>query len=1041
MSKGVKSKAQEKTTSFAKEIIGMATVLFCVLCFLCVVTGDSLFYTLGKGVQSFFLGIFGVYSLIALVHIAEFGLRLVLGKSIVPDDKKLVVFAIRTAVVCLFAIVHLALNYNSAEIVWDSVSRAYGLGGGGFSSVTPYGAVGALMTIPLAKIASIVGVYLIYSVVLFISLFFIFKKHLIKMAESVQPTEKERKAKKVKQNAQPTATQASAEVPQTFMGETNDFGQEAETPQTRSGFFFNETPFALKTKKELASGMKNTYLFPSEQNDLESKQRKPYVVSSQGSQSAYQSTPPTQRTVVIDKTRKVDLSEIGQSPIHVTEPVQRPVRQEKNLYDTSSQGKEVYTIKTPSMGMAQNQPQSQTQATERVVRESTVPTERRGLFDDTSVMRERAKQAQNDAFSSQSASVQKPKIEPVETSTSEQSSGDKLAPTNIPFASMNSTKTEVREFARGLTEEQSAPKAPSQTTAKRTPSQTEFTQISLDGEDEKLESTRVRGARQTVAQPQVERPRGMETVFQSQKPKYTMPDDGSDDISNMPAHYRYKAPPLSLLKVYEQDKEALWQERERQKWCAEKIVSVIKNKSKIDVEVVNIVSGPAITRYDIKVPEDVMTSEIFSCKNELSFRLETGGELRMYNIPFTSLIGIEVANRNKRIVGMKEVITSKAYVETKDKKGYHFIFGQDVLGNSIFFDLASLPHLLVCGTTGSGKSVCLNTLLVSLMYRYSPEQLRMIIIDPKRLDFTRYKGSPHLVFNDILAADDRALLALDWVVSEMERRYEMLSSLMFGDLASYNKYAIEKGEKPLPYLLVMIDEFADLMQAAPQNAKKVEHCVGRIAQKARAAGISLVLATQRPDVKTISGSIKVNFASRFCFKVASGIDSRVIINEDGAEKLLGNGDALYVTSKDSILKRAQGAYLSNEELDEILRYIKENNKCYFDKGLLETINAKANGEAEEETNSNGSSSPRGPIQPSEADEDYKRAIRLAIVRQEVSNSMLRTYLRFGYNKAATIVIWMERMGYVSPALDNKARKVFITQEQYEEIFGEFVKDW
>ena len=355
-------------------------------------------------------------------------------------------------------------------------------------------------------------------------------------------------------------------------------------------------------------------------------------------------------------------------------------------------------------------------------------------------------------------------------------------------------------------------------------------------------------------------------------------------------------------------------------------------------------------------------------------------------------------------------------------------------------NINAMPHLLVCGTTGSGKSVCLNVLLVSLLYRYSPAELRIIIVDPKKVEFKNFKGIPHLVFNEILGTDNRTVAVLEWVVQEMERRYDFIGDNGCKDIFEYNDRAENEGGRKMPCLLVLIDEYADLVMAQQQNKKKIENYIERLAQKARAAGISLICATQRASVSVISGSIKTNIISKICFQTNSGVDSRVILDEQGAEKLLGHGDALYRTSGSGSLKRGQGAFMSNEEVKKVVAYIIENNKAYFDNKLLQTISDAANSDEEETLNK--PQPVRGlPSRPDEVDEDFKRALRFAIKRQVVSGSSLRTMLRIGYNKSASIIAWMERMGYISPITENRMRKVQITRDDYERVYGEFVEDF
>ena len=519
----------------------------------------------------------------------------------------------------------------------------------------------------------------------------------------------------------------------------------------------------------------------------------------------------------------------------------------------------------------------------------------------------------------------------------------------------------------------------------------------------------------------------------------------------MPLNYKYTPPKLDLLKDYTPDEKALWEERKRQEFCKQKIVSVYKNKN-IDVEVVNVVSGSTTTRFDIAIPEDIKLSDVFALQNDLSFRLKTGGELKMYSIPRTEYIGIEIASEARQTVGMRKVFESPATKSVNFAKGTFFMLGEDVLGAPIYLNLMDMPHLLICGATGTGKSVCLNTLLVSLMYRYSPEELRFIIVDPKRVEFNEYQGLPHLVFDYILGFDDngkatKAIAVLEWAVQEMERRYTYLADNRCKDIKEYN--ARKDVKRKIPYLIILIDEFSDFIMASPESRRAIEVSVGRLAQKARAAGISLILATQRPSVDVISGSIKTNIPSRICFKTSSPTDSRVVIDKNGAELLLSKGDCMFKTTQDSNLKRAQGALITTDELKAVIEFIKTHNECYFDNAILDKINKVAanvenGGEADDELptpNKLPSGVNRMSLEPAAADDLTKRSLRLAISRGSISTSLLRTFFRIGYNRANSIVLWLERMNYVSPPLDNQTRKAIMTKEQYVQVFGDFVEDW
>ena len=421
--------------------------------------------------------------------------------------------------------------------------------------------------------------------------------------------------------------------------------------------------------------------------------------------------------------------------------------------------------------------------------------------------------------------------------------------------------------------------------------------------------------------------------------------NGYTFISGMPLEYNYNAPSEDLLVDYTPDEAALAEELKRQEFCKEKIKSVFAKKH-IEVEVVNVVSGSSVTRYDVAVPDDVSLKEIRPLQSDLEFRLQATGAFRMYCIPDSELIGIEVASRARRTVGMLNVFNNTTFNKLSFVNGVKFMLGEDILGDPIYLDLTKMPHLLISGATGTGKSVCLNTMLVSLLYNYSPEDLRLVLVDPKRVEFKPFEHIPHLVFDEILGFDEdgntsKAAMVLDWAVQEMERRYAFLASRGFKNVMSYNKSIDTTRERKIPYLVIIIDEFADFIISSPDFKKSIELSIGRLAQKARAAGVSLILATQRPSVDVISGVIKTNIPSRICFRTATPIDSRVVIDDNGADKLLSKGDCLFKTTENSMLTRAQGAYISESEIDAVTDYIKANNECYYNNTIVEKIKIRA----------------------------------------------------------------------------------------------------
>ena len=457
---------------------------------------------------------------------------------------------------------------------------------------------------------------------------------------------------------------------------------------------------------------------------------------------------------------------------------------------------------------------------------------------------------------------------------------------------------------------------------------------------------------------------------------------------------------------------------------------------KVDGSIVEICPGPVITMFEFRPAPGVRVSKISGLSDDLAMALAATSIRIVAPIPGKSVVGIEVPNPSREMVYMKEVITDDLFMKNTKMK-LPMALGVDVEGASIVADLAKMPHLLVAGATGSGKSVAVNTMIISLLYRNAPEDLRMIMVDPKMLEFSLYEDIPHLLL-PVVTDPAQATVALNWAVVEMERRYQKLADLGVRNLDGYNKkvktltkqaeldqlngleesdafsaLAIdENGEAEhikMPYIVVVVDEFADLMMTA---SKDVETAVARLAQKARASGIHLILATQRPSTDVVTGLIKANFPTRIALRVGSKIDSRVILDSNGAENLLGNGDMLFVPPGSSSTTRVHGAYVSEEEIDDIVAHLKEQGQANYDVSILEVDEDKA------------------AILDEDRDQYYEDAVRIVIETRKASISMIQRKLRVGYNRAARMVEMMEAEGLVSPAFGCKPREVLVDELPY-----------
>ena len=433
----------------------------------------------------------------------------------------------------------------------------------------------------------------------------------------------------------------------------------------------------------------------------------------------------------------------------------------------------------------------------------------------------------------------------------------------------------------------------------------------------------------------------------------------------------------------------------------------------VDATVIGQISGPRVTRYELQLAPGTKVSKVAALRDDLSYALATTEIRILAPIPGKQAVGVEVPNLSPRLVTLGDIYDDLP----ANASPLSVWLGKDISGNSVWTDLARMPHLLIAGTTGSGKSGCINTILTSTLLRATPDDVRMILIDPKRIELGYYESIPHLLTSVVSSPKEAATVLMN-VVTEMERRYERLSFVRARSLPEANRALKARGEAPLPYLLVVIDELADLMMVSPQA---VEDCVIRLAQKSRAVGIHLVLATQRPSVDVITGMIKANVPSRIAFAVSSQTDSRVILDTAGAESLLGQGDMLFKPLGTSRLQRVQGAYVSEEEIALVVEQCRSQRGQDLDESLLAAPEA-AYEEGEEEVD----------FDPDE-DPLLDRAIEIVVQTQTASVSLLQRRLRVGYTRAGRLVDMLERRGIISGYEGSKPRRVLVSEGELHSV--------
>lgn len=475
--------------------------------------------------------------------------------------------------------------------------------------------------------------------------------------------------------------------------------------------------------------------------------------------------------------------------------------------------------------------------------------------------------------------------------------------------------------------------------------------------------------------------------------------DADDEFSAKPiARGDWKLPPLALLAKGTHVQEKI--DNEVYYKLSKQLEQKLKNFG-VSGKVVGISPGPVVTTYEYAPAPGIKINKIAGLADDLALGLKAHSVRVVGSVPGKAALGIEIPNEIRQIVYIRELIGAEKYRTNSHK--LTIALGLDVIGNLAMANLAKMPHLLIAGATGAGKSVGINTIIASILYNATPQEVRFLMIDPKRIELSGYEGIPHLL-HPVVVDPKLASRALNWAVREMERRYRLLEEARVKSFDSYN----ETNEEKLPYIVVIVDELADLMMVA---SKDVEAAIARLAQMARAAGIHLILATQRPSVDVLTGLIKANFPTRISFKVSSKIDSRTILDASGAEHLLGAGDMLFLAPGTANIKRIHGAYISEKETADIVEFWKKQGSLGYDEAVLEEIEKERNGVEAGEGD--------------EQDERYDEAVALVCEAGQASISMVQRRLRVGYNRAARMIETMEKEGIVGPADGAKPREVIV----------------
>jgi S-DNA-T family DNA segregation ATPase FtsK/SpoIIIE len=524
------------------------------------------------------------------------------------------------------------------------------------------------------------------------------------------------------------------------------------------------------------------------------------------------------------------------------------------------------------------------------------------------------------------------------------------------------------------------------------------------------ERKRKRKVREEFMEKEKAKPRRKVTIIEPKLEPPKKPEQEAFPFMSLVGEF--KLPPLDLLNEVPADKGV-----EIQKESLEQNARRLERKLAdfgVEGEVVEILPGPVITMYELKPAPGVKISKVAGLSDDLALALRAPSVRIVAPIPGKAAIGIEIPNNQRSLVYLQEILTSQAFKTSPHR--LTIALGKDITGAPFVTDLARMPHLLVAGATGTGKSVCLNTMIISLLFKSSPDMVRFLMIDPKRIELTMYNDIPHLL-HPVVTQPKEATRALKWAVEEMERRYMLLSDRGVRNIEAYNRRIVKEKkpatqdpsqgvDKNLPYIVVVIDELADLMMT---SSRDVEEAITRLAQMARAAGIHLIIATQRPSVDVLTGIIKANFPARISFQVSSRVDSRTILDGIGAENLLGQGDMLFLPPGVGRIVRIHGAFISEEEVKKIADFLKAQMRPDYDSTIMTQVSKEEEAEEDDDI---------------EMDEKYEKAVELVIQSGQASISMIQRKLRVGYNRAARMIEAMEKNGIVGPSDGVKPRDVY-----------------
>ncbi len=1023
-----KNSNKEKKTSyiFTRETMGMTTLLFCAVVLIMLLTRQYVFAGVGSAICTLMYGTFGYGCYLVIAALAYLGVWLTFEKKIKISFKR--ALWISLTLLCAFMLVHAATTASFAmesygQYLYDSYANAQN----GWAGYTGGGVISALLVYPVAKYLTFIGAYIIFSVLTLLCGYLTFlafrgKKKTDKSVVEVRAQEVTASNQVTEVNEPVTETPVPANtVAEPVRAEVQPAAVNEEPQQKNLGrkILFENGEFAAESYRRNMIFNENSYFnrasaaLTSEEDYLRSFSEggvKVTEVPKNGYTESYQQevyeAPPHEAPVnyVYDEKPATEFGNYedgysNEANTQYEQPSTPPAYEEKPQYG------QPINYGTPEDTHYGYEEEEEKRTTE-IFEQKTEITEEPPVIPVSEPLNER-----------RTAEVPEPQnTEPEKPSVTEEE----------PFA-RRENRTEQRRNSElfdsdELLDDEDVFGRPLR---RGTPEE-------LNADEPRLSPREERAPRNIPEQPSVsEERRAVPPLRPVEPPKPVQPvkNEEPPKQEEKPKHVwkKYVRPSLDLLDDYPENSNVNTGEIEDNK----RIIVESLGRYRIASEVSNVTIGPAITRYDVIIQDKTKVKEALKYRDAIAMELRKDNVTAYLNYTKGAL-SIEVPNNRRTIVGLKSMLASSNFLNSKPHS-LTFGLGKNVDGDVVCPDITKMPHLLVAGTTGSGKSICLSALLISLLYKYGPEELRLILVDPKQVEFVSYDKLPHLMINEIIYDCNKAIKALNWAINEMEHRYALFKEMTEAGRATktldeYNAHLPEDEEK-LPKILIVLDEFGDLML---QAKKDIETRIIKLVQKARAAGIHLILATQRPSVDCITGLIKSNLPTRIGFKVNSFDDAKTIFDFGGAEKLLGKGDMYYRSPDSADLARIQGCFVDTHEVQKVTDFVKANNETYFDQSVSDFINTVE----QEETPNSLASGDGDEVAETKIDDTFIKALKYCVTSNQASVSMIQRRFPVGYIKACKIIDWMEKMNYVTQSEGSKPRKVLLSKDEFIMTFGD-----